>query len=103
MSEEFKKWTEEIKVSGEELLRETEKLFREGNVSHLVVKNDQGVTVAEFPVTMGIIGVLLAPTLAAIAAIAVYASHFTIVVTRTTTVEVDVVEPVESAEPPKAE
>jgi len=98
MSEEFKKWTEEIKVSGEELLREAERLFHEGNVSHLVVKNDQDVTVAEFPVSIGVLGVLLAPTLAAIAAIAVYCSHFTIVVTRSGEPTVEVKE-----EPPATE
>ena len=81
MSEEHKSWTEEFKVSGEELLRETEKLIQEGNVTHLVVKNEAGHTIAEFPITVGIIGAILVPILAAIAAIAVYASHFTIVVT----------------------
>jgi len=82
MTEEQKSWTEEFKVSGEELLKETEKLIQEGNVTHIVVKNEHGHTVAEFPITIGIIGAILVPILAAIAAIAVYASHFTIVVTR---------------------
>ena len=59
MSEEHKSWTEEFKVSGEELLRETEKLIQEGNVTHLVVKNEAGHTIAEFPITVGIIGAIL--------------------------------------------
>ena len=82
MSEEIKKWTEELKVSGAELLRETEKLINEGNVTHIVIKNDEGHTVAEFPITVGIVGAILVPILAAVAAIAVYAAHFTVVVTR---------------------
>ncbi len=82
MAEEFKKWTEELKVSGEHMLKETEKLIQEGNVTHIVIKNEAGNTVAEFPMSVGVVGAFLAPVLAAIAAIAVYASHFTVVVTR---------------------
>jgi len=110
MSEEHKSWTEELKVSGEELLRETEKLIQEGNVTHIVIKNESGHTVVEFPITIGVIGAILVPVLAAVAAIAVYAAHFTVVVTRIgpppVLVEVTPVEPettvpvVEPVEPP---
>ncbi|MDR3691985.1 MAG: DUF4342 domain-containing protein [Fimbriimonas sp.] len=80
--DESRSWTEELKISGEELLKETEKLIQEGNVTHLVVKNEEGHTVVEFPIIVGVIGAVLVPILAAVAAVAVYASHFTVVVTR---------------------
>ncbi len=83
MSDSVGSWTEELKVSGAELLKETEKLIQEGNVTHLVIKNESGHTVVEIPVTVGVIGAILVPMLAAVAAIAVYAFHFTVVVTRT--------------------
>jgi hypothetical protein len=82
MSDTHKTWTEEIKVTSDNLLAEIEKLFHEGNVNHIVVQNQEGQTIFEIPVTIGIIGLVLAPLVAAIGAVAAFASHFTIVVTR---------------------
>ena len=79
---DHKPWTEEIKVSAENLVNEIERLVKEGNVTHIVIKNEEGHTFAEFPVNIGLIGILVAPILAAVAAIVVYAVNFTIVVTR---------------------
>lgn len=74
--------TEEISITGEKLVETVKGLIHEGNVRHVVVKNAEGMTVIEIPVSVGLVGLLLAPALAAIGAIAVYAAHFTIVVTR---------------------
>jgi hypothetical protein len=82
MSDTQKHWTEELKVSGENLLSEIERLIHEGNVNHVVVKNTEGHTIIEFPVNVGLIGLVLVPILAAVAAIATYAAHFTVIVTR---------------------
>jgi len=82
MSDTNKTWTEELKVTGENLLSEIEKLIHEGNVNHIVVKNSEGHILVEFPITIGIIGLVLVPILAAVAAIATYAADFTVVVTR---------------------
>jgi hypothetical protein len=75
-------FTEEIKITADKLLETIKDLLHEGNVRHIVVKNAQGHTVLEIPVTVGLVGLILAPILAAIGAIAVYAADFTIVVTR---------------------
>ena len=75
--------TEEIKITGEKLKVEIEKLIHEGNVNHIVIKNAEGHTLVEFPVGIGVIGLVLAPMLAAVAAIATFAADFTIVITRT--------------------
>ncbi len=82
MSKTNKSWTEEVKISGENLIAEIEKLLHEGNVNHIVVKNPEGHTLVEFPITIGVIGLVLVPILAAVAAIATYAADFTVVVTR---------------------
>ena len=82
MSETKQTWTEELKVKGENLLSEIEKLIHEGNVNHIMLKNAEGHTILEFPITIGIIGLVIAPVLAAVGAIAAFAADFTVVVTR---------------------
>ena len=74
--------TEEIQITGDKLLSTVKEILHEGNVRHLVVKNAEGHTILEFPVTVGVVGLLIAPILAAVAAIAVYAADFKILVTR---------------------
>jgi hypothetical protein len=62
-------WTETITAEGGELLEQVKRLLHEGNVRRIVIK--QGAeTVAEFPLTVGVAGALVAPCLAAIGALA---------------------------------
>jgi Domain of unknown function (DUF4342) len=75
---------EEHRVPGDQLLTRAKDLIHEGNVRRLIVKNEQGHTIIEVPLTMGVVGALLAPTLAAIGAIAAVAGHYTLVVERRT-------------------
>ena len=63
----------EYKVSGSELLGTVKELVHQGNVRHIIIKNEAGKTLIELPLTMGIIGVALIPVYAAIAAIAALA------------------------------
>jgi len=72
--------TEEFKVSGEELLSKIKQLLHEGNIRRIVIKNKEGGTFMEIPLTVGVVGVVLAPTLAAIGAIAALVTEATIVV-----------------------
>ncbi|AIE86575.1 DUF4342 domain-containing protein [Fimbriimonas ginsengisoli] len=74
--------TEEIKITADGLIDTVRDLIHEGNVRHIAIKDSHGKTVIEFPVSIGLVGVLLAPTLAAVAAVAVFAADYTIVVTR---------------------
>lgn len=83
MTDSNKSYTEEVKVNGGNLVSEIERLIHEGNVNHIVVKNPEGHTLVEFPITIGVIGVVLLPMLAAVAAIATYAANFNIIVSRT--------------------
>ena len=75
MAEEVK---EEFKVKGEDLVRRVRELIREGTVRRIIIKDDQGKTYFEIPLTFGVVGALLAPVWAAIGAVAALASNFTI-------------------------
>jgi len=72
----------EFKVTGEELLSKIKEIIHEGNVRKIIIKNERGETYLEIPVTIGVIGAILAPVFAAIGALAALAANFTIVVER---------------------
>jgi hypothetical protein len=82
MSEDRKTWTEEIKVQGEGLVAKVRELVREGNVRQITIKNEKGEVVVSFPLTLGVVGALLAPTLAAVGAVAALLTNCTIVIER---------------------
>ena len=73
---------EEFKVSGEELLKKVKDIIRAGNARRIIIKNDKGKVLVEVPLTIGAIGAVLAPVLAAIGAIAALVSKCTIVVVK---------------------
>jgi len=79
---------ESIKVEGEGALEKLKQLIREGNVRRIVVKQ-KGRTVAEFPLTAGVIGAVLAPVLAAIGALVALMNDCSIEVERATAGAVD--------------
>jgi hypothetical protein len=79
MSEE-KFHTEEFHINGEELLAKIKKLVHEGNIRRISIKNKEGKTVMEIPMTFGVVGALIAPQLAAIGAIAALLTEATVVV-----------------------
>lgn len=72
----------EFRVKGEELLKKIKQLIHEGNVSRIIIKDDQGRTYLEIPVTVGVVGAIFAPVLAAVGALAALVANFTIVVVR---------------------
>jgi hypothetical protein len=78
MSDKFR--TEEFKVEGEKLLARIKELIHEGNIRKIIIKDKEGKTVLELPVTFGVVGALLAPQLAAIGAIAALLTEATVVV-----------------------
>lgn len=72
----------EFKVKGEDLLKKVRELIHEGNVRRIIIKNEDGKSILEIPLTFGLVGALLLPVLAAVGAIAALASHYTIEVIR---------------------
>lgn len=75
--------TQQFSVSADEVTKKVKELIHEGNVSKITVKDESGKSLLEIPVTAGVVGVLLAPWLAAAGAIAAVATKCTIVVVRT--------------------
>ena len=72
---------ETFKVTGDDLLRRVKEILHEGNVRRVVIK--QGTrTVVEFPVTVGVVGALAAPSLAAVGTLAALLTECTIEVER---------------------
>jgi len=78
MSENFR--TEEFKVEGEKVVAKIKELIHEGNIRKVLIKDKEGKTLIEIPMTFGVVGVLIAPQLAAIGAIAALLTEATIVV-----------------------
>jgi len=72
--------TEEFKVSGDDVVSFVKKIVKEGNARRIIVKNEEGNTIIEFPVTIGAAAALLLPVLAALGAVAALVSKCTIVV-----------------------
>lgn len=62
--------TEEFAFSGDTLLAKIKEIIREGNIRRVVIKNEEGKVLIDIPLTVGVVGTLLAPQLAAIGAIA---------------------------------
>jgi hypothetical protein len=79
MSEEEVR-TEEFRVSGEGLLRKFKEVINEGNARRLTIKNEDGKTLINIPLTLGVAGAVFAPQAAAIGAIAALVTDCTIIV-----------------------
>ncbi len=73
---------ESFQVNGEELLKKVKQLINEGNVRQITIKNKEGETLIVLPLTLGVIGAVIAPALAAVGAIAALVTECTIYVER---------------------
>ncbi|XHH08576.1 MAG: DUF4342 domain-containing protein [Candidatus Bathyarchaeia archaeon] len=74
--------SEEYTVSGSNLVDRVRELLHEGNVTRLIVKDEAGKTLLEIPVTVGVVGMVIAPWLAALGVIAALVANCRIVVER---------------------
>ena len=74
--------TEEITIDGDQLISTVKSLIREGNIRRMSIRNREGETLIEIPLTLGVVGALLLPTLAALGTIAALVTDCTIVVER---------------------
>jgi hypothetical protein len=77
-----KKTNESFKVKGEDLIAKVKELIHEGNVRRIIITDKDEKTLVEFPLTIGVVGAVLAPVLAAIGAIAALVTECTIKVER---------------------
>jgi hypothetical protein len=94
----FKRIFEQINVAGTELAEKVEHLIHEGNVRRIIIKDAQGNTYMEIPVTVATVGILAAPVLAALGTFAALVTSCSIVVERSEEVP-KTEEPAESGEP----
>ena len=76
--------TESFTVNADDLVRTVKQLLHEGNITRIVVKDEQGRQLLDIPVTIGVIGAVIAPWLAALGAIAAIATRCTIEITKKT-------------------
>ncbi|MEP6595598.1 MAG: DUF4342 domain-containing protein [Ginsengibacter sp.] len=72
----------EFKTSGENLLKKVKELIEEGNVRKITIKDKTGKELITFPLTIGVVGTVLAPVLAAVGALAALIGECTIAVER---------------------
>lgn len=73
---------EVFKVKGEQLLKKVKEVIKEGNVRRITIKNKKGQAVLILPLTLGVVGAVLAPVLAAVGAVAALVTECTISVER---------------------
>jgi hypothetical protein len=73
---------EEFSVSAGNLIRKVKELLHEGNVTRIIVKDEKGKVMLEIPATVGVVGAVLAPWLAALGVIAALATNCRMVVER---------------------
>ncbi len=73
---------EEFSVSANNLVDRVKELLHEGNVTRINVKDEKGSTLVEIPATVGVVGVVVAPWLAALGVVAALATKCTIGVER---------------------
>lgn len=77
-----KQKTETFKINGEDLLSKVKQIIKEGNVRRIIILDKDGKSLIELPLTVGVVGALLAPALAAVGAIAALVTECTIKVER---------------------
>ncbi len=80
---EQKTRTEEFQMQGEQIVGKIKELVRQGNIRHISIRNDEGKTLVDIPLTLGVVGALFLPQLAALGAIAALVTSCTIVVEKT--------------------
>ena len=73
---------DEIKVKGDKLKTKLKELIREGNIRRIIVRNPQGRTLLDMPLSAGLVGALLLPFWAAVGGIVALATDFTIMIER---------------------
>ena len=74
--------TEEIRVDGDSLLGKVKSLLHEADIRRIIIKNESGRTLIEIPVTIGVLGAVLLPQVAAVGAIAALVTDCSIIVER---------------------
>lgn len=70
--------TEEFKVSGNDIMKKIKELINEGNIRKITIRGKDGKSIAEFPLTIGVVGTVILPVVAAIGTIVALVAECTI-------------------------
>ena len=101
-SAEQKVTVEERKISGDDLTAKVKELIHEGNIRRIIIKNEDGRTLIEIPMTVGVIGgaigAALFPVIAAVGVIGAMVAHLTVVIERQVSADKDLPESIEGKE-----
>ena len=73
-------FTEEVSVTGDRLIERVKELLHEGNVTRIIIKDEKGRQLLEIPATVGVVGAVLAPWVAALGVVAALVTNCKIVV-----------------------
>lgn len=71
-----------LHVKGEELVNKVKELVHEGNVRRIVISDDKGKQLLEVPLTLGLIGLVMAPVLAVLGTVGAMAMNYQIQIIR---------------------
>ena len=74
--------TEEFKVVGEDLVNKVKEIIHEGNVRKITIHDKSGKELMSFPLTVGVVGTVFLPVLAAVGAMAAMVTECSITVER---------------------
>ncbi|MBE3126105.1 MAG: DUF4342 domain-containing protein [Acidobacteria bacterium] len=74
---------EEFRLNGGEILNKVKEIIHQGNARRIILKDEHGKTFMEIPLSVGVVGAIVAPILAAVGAVAALASNLTIIVEKT--------------------
>ena len=77
-----KTYTERLKVAGDQVLSVVKTTIHEGNVRRIIIRNEKDQVLMELPVTVGVVGILVAPVAAALGAVAALVTKCTIEIER---------------------
>lgn len=80
----YQGYIDDLQVMGDQIVAKVRELVQEGNTRHIVIKQE-GRTIAEFPLTFGVVGALVAPALAVAGTIGALLTHCSIESVRTET------------------
>lgn len=72
--------SQEFRLNGSEIVSKIQELIHQGNIRRIIIKNEEGKTLIEIPLIIGLVGAALAPVLAAVGAIGALVAKLTIVV-----------------------
>lgn len=75
--------TEEFRLEGGKVLDKIKELIHQGNIRRIILKNEEGKTLIEIPLTLGLVGAALLPVFAAVGALAALVTRMTLVVEKT--------------------